>query len=298
MDFNIYEDTIYILGGKYLFDVNIKELISYIPRVKIKKFFNKNELYFYYVMFNSKLSKEIIVIYKYTPLFIFIFYLISFILKINIDFLYLIYFLPILNFIISTFLSFSVFLKKANRIEQLLNISQLKDINSIKFLPLHISLTLFCILKIINYPYMPYILVCLLFYFVFYKINKTAVNIIKYSNDDIVIALLKSDDLIFKGYMEDIVKCLKQKNSEKILIEVVSKEDINLLVPLKWQKSRNCIIKSYIKISENLDRIETLLDFSSRDIKYSRISILMDYICFIKNKVKVKSIQITILDKD
>ncbi|QCX34038.1 hypothetical protein FDN13_10140 [Caloramator sp. E03] len=301
LDFNIYGDTISILGERYILDVQIEDILNYNHRKKIKKFIFQSQMFYYtYAMYYSNLSTEILFLCKYTVPFVFVFYIISLIIKFPIDILALLYFLPILNFTIASIKSFILFLKKSKRIEQLLYINQFEGLKDINILPFYMSLTVFCIEGFINYPnfyILPNVLIAILFYFTFYYISKFAIEYIKNNNDSIVIELLKSDDLIFKEYINNIVRCLKEKKSEKILIEIIADEDINSIIPLKWQRSRKSIIRGF-KFDVNSNCLKTLLDFSKRDIKYSRIGILTDYISYMKNEINIKKIKMDIVDKD
>lgn len=301
LDFNINRDTISILGERYILDVQMMDILNYNHKKRMKKFPIQSHIFYYtYAMYYSNFSREILSLCKYTIPFYFILYVISLIIKFPMDMLALLYFLAILNFTIASIKSFILFLKKSRRIEQLLYISQFEGLRYIKILPFYIFLTVFCIEGFINYPNINIIhnmLTAILFYFAFYYMNKFTIKYIKDNNNSVVIDLLKIDDLIFKEYINEIIRCLKEKKSEKILIEIISDEDINSIIPLKWQRSRKNIIKGF-KFNVNSNRLKTVLDFSKRDIKYSRIGILTDYISYMKNEIEIKKIKMDVVDKD
>ncbi|SKA91297.1 hypothetical protein SAMN05443428_11145 [Caloramator quimbayensis] len=299
-DFNIEKDTLSILGEKYIFDISIIEILEYKSRRRIRGFKIDGDIYSYvYVAFCRIFSKNIILCIKYaTPLLFltYLFFLLKFdILRLKIDY---IFYLPIIVFISSIILSFKYLIIKQNRIEQFLYIKHQKDFKCINIFPFYMGFTAACIIQLINKNFLYSSVLGVFVFLLFFLINKSVINHIQNENNSIIIELLKFEDFYIKEYIDEVLKRLREKNSEKLLIEFVTDNNANKSVLLRWQNSRKSIIKTDIKILDNSNKIETILDFSKRDIKYSRFSILMDYLCYIKNQTKVKEIEIEVLDKD
>lgn len=199
----------------------------------------------------------------------------------------------ILVAMISVTASTVLFMSKSVRIEYLLNIYH-NNFQRVFDIPFIFSLTLFCISSLIFLPNLyiiENILAGLACFGVAFYIDEFFIKRVRSQNKDIVIELL-SEEGQFKEYIKTVLENVKEKNSEKIYIDISFDGKLKNKALARWRNSRRNIIKDEIKISINNNKISTILDLSKRDVKYSKVSILMDYICFIKGATNIKEIEI------
>lgn len=306
-DFNIYGNIMSILSGKIIYDMNINSILSFkFKRIDIQKTFDIGFLFYIYVMYYGRLEKEIALCFKTSVMVTFLLFLTSYYLKyidvLNIPMLMLGFSsLWIINFTIASVRNIIAFSNKAIRIEQLLLVYGSPDGEGIRMTSIYMGITALCFMEIISFPDLN-IIICTIIgaltFLIFSFVDKAALSWIKKENSGVVIELLNDENVVFKDYIKSAVKCLKEKNSERLSIELVTDREPDKDISWRWFKSRRGIIKNDIKTIVSSNRITTVLDLSKRDIKYSRQSILMDYICFIKMEAGIKQIKIGILDKD
>jgi hypothetical protein len=117
-------------------------------------------------------------------------------------------------------------------------------------------------------------------------------------NKDMVVELLEDLDNQTLDYIRNVVRNLKQCHAEKFYIEIVSRKKINEKSLARWKNTRNYILGQSVIVQLEDNKIIAEMDLSKRDIKYSRFSIIMDYVCFIKSIGEIQEIQVEYTKKN
>lgn len=118
------------------------------------------------------------------------------------------------------------------------------------------------------------------------------IKVIENCKQDTIIELLYDDDPQYINYIKSVLLESRLKSNEKLIIKVLSHEKLCSKVALDWSISRRHILKQEVDVKGTNNQIIAIIDLSKRDIKYSRLSIIMDYVCFIKNKIKIYEVEI------
>jgi hypothetical protein len=300
IDICIYENGIFILDERCIHEYNIEDLINRKKNRRNRNHKAKMSLFPYQYLMCTRGAKEQLGISLNISAFITLCTFIYFYYKdivselgvTNLGFaLFCLFWL--MGVIIAVTASTVLFMNKSVRIEYLLNIYH----NSFKRsfdVSIMASLTLFCISSLIFLPNLyiiENILAGLIFLVVTFYIDSFFIKKTITHNRDIVIELL-SEEGQFKDYIKTVLDSVKERNSEKIYIDISFDGKIKNKAVTRWRNSRRNIIKDDVDIRINNNKISTVLDLSKRDVKYSKISILMDYICFIKDSTNIKEIEI------
>jgi hypothetical protein len=194
-------------------------------------------------------------------------------------------------------ITFIALMNKALRIEYLLYICR-TDINNSLFSPILAGITYFCFMTLLFLPNL-YIIRCIVAGFIFsiviYFLDLAFVRKVRTQSKDVIVELL-SEEGHLKSYIRSALENIGIKSNEIISIHIVVDGKIRVKEVDRWFKSRKGIIRNDIRVIVENDKISMVMDLSKRDIKYSRLSIIMDYVCFIKGKAKIKEIQIGCFD--
>lgn len=306
IDFQIYNDEIYILDENKIYVWNYED-IFHIENLK-KKHKSKRDsvidLYAYqYLM--CFLTFDECKIYGFISSGIITFFVFIYIMlrKADLKFIktieLLVYFYWILSFLISSTINIIQCIDKSKRIEKLLYVKENYNNLNLFFYTFNVSFTGYCLMSLLLFPEFNIIYSATSFVLLFIStslLNKILIKKIDKTNNNIVIELLQATDEKIEGYIKHIIENLKNTDSEKILIDISSEDIIKTNVIEAWYTSRKAVIRQEIKYTADENKLTVVLDFSKRDNKYSRYSILMDYICFVKNKIKIKEIKISCLE--
>lgn len=307
VDINLDEEQIQILDQKCIYTWNLTEILDISTiRKRKEKTDDFNSVPYQYAMYMNGLKSETIKSFKFTvPIFMlilgYLFYRGLFkgsspflVTGISLCCLWLI------NFTAASVKNIIGFMDKSRRIDELLNIYSLDEDGRSLIMPLIMAVNIWTFTILFLYPESSIILSSLLGGLVFlltYIADISVSRSVKSQRDNISIELLDSDNQRFGEYVRKAVDCLKERGSNNIFIELVFAGFIEEDSIIRWIKSRSPIIgkEPIFTINNNLIKLE--LDFSKRDIKYSRYSILMDYISYLGREGKIKEIQIGILNK-
>ena len=305
-DFNIKGHDIYMLDGRDIYKWNISDIL-FCPNKKHNKHYKKDQglLSYQYLMYSEGLVHQLESNFKLTIPFalaglIVLFYAASeTLLPVYNTFLFGICFLWIVHFTTAISKNIFFFLDKAARIHQLLEIYCVNSLPKPYKMPLFCAITAFSFLYLILYP-KPNIFYSLIFstvvFWVFYIIEKKSIDLIKIKNSEVIIELLHEDDESFIEYLKASIEQLRRKNCEKYCIDILIDGILKDNIIQKWAQSRRGIINEIDEAVIQKDKIRAVLDMNKRDIKYSRLSIIMDYICFTKREVNIREIQIGLKD--
>ncbi|EYE89595.1 hypothetical protein Q428_01875 [Fervidicella metallireducens AeB] len=306
IDFQIFNDEIYILDENRIYVWNFAEI--FLAENLKKRYKNKRDsvidLYAYqYLM--CFLTFDECKIYGFISSGIITFFLFIYIIirKSDLRFIktieLLIYFYWILSFLISSTINIIQCIDKSKRIEKLLYVKENYNNLNLFFYTFNISFTGYCLMSLLLFPEFNIIYSALTFIVLFTStslLNKILIKKIDKTNNNIVIELLQATDEKIEGYIKHIIENLKNTDSEKIMIDISSEDIIKTNVIEAWNVSRKAVIRQEVKYTADANKLTVILDLSKRDNKYSRYSILMDYICFVKNKIKIKEIKISCLE--
>lgn len=300
-DFDIYEDNIYILNGKCIYRLKCRDLtLLEGGKSSIDLRPNLEFLYYRYHIYSKGLRDEIIFSLLssiFITIAVFVFLKNKYMEYINgYDLLIILccFYVITAYFIASTKNIFRMG-KKESRIEYLLSSCREFKFKNELMVPLFFGATAFAMVELGMYPEWNFVLPFMLLILtssVFYGIEYLCIKKIKAINKDMVVELLEDSDTQTTDYIKRVVSDLKQVNVENLSIEIVSGRKIKKKYLERWKSTRNYILGKNIIVRLEDNKIITEMDLSKRDIKYSRFSIIMDYVCFIKSLGEIKEIQV------
>lgn len=129
----------------------------------------------------------------------------------------------------------------------------------------------------------------------------TSLNKLKNKMDNVVFELLcfdTDDNEVFR-MIRRRVQQLRKAGVEKYSIRFRIKDGIeNKAIDLikRWSILRRKITGDEGKLYNGKSNIEFELDLKNRDIRYSRLSVIEDFICYIKNTINLSSLDIETVD--
>jgi hypothetical protein len=127
-------------------------------------------------------------------------------------------------------------------------------------------------------------------------INNAAQRKIALLYSDVIIELLEDNDIQVKKYIKNLSENMNRDNVNMLKINIVSDNDIDTDIAALWLKSRKFILKNEIQWVVNQNHLTAMLDLTYRDIKYSKYNIIMDFVCYAREKIRVKELKIEIVD--
>lgn len=301
IDFDIYKGIIYILWGRSIYTFNCDEVmgIEY-SKASINFGLNIELLYYRYYMYSQGLKDQI----KFSLFAAFVPSMMIYIFLNNSFFQYIrgfsrlrlsVYLYIIIFYFIASVKNIFTMGIKEFRIEYLLSSFRECDFKKEFEVPLFFGLTSYAMVEIGMYPYYNILASALVLLFtalLFYGIECLCAKKIKVMNRDMVVELLEDSDIQTFDYIRKVVKNLRQNHLEKLYIEIVSNKRIDEGSLNRWKNSRSYIIGQSVIVNIEDNKIIAEMDLSKRDIKYSRFSIIMDYVCFIKSIGQIKEIQV------
>lgn len=301
MDFDIYNDNIYILDGRNVYTWRCCDLTCLDgSKYSIKLGLSLDFLYYRYHIYSKGLRDQIkfsLLAAAVPTILIYIFLSNLFFQYINgFDLLRITWCLYIIiSYFIASIKNIFTMGKKESRIEYLLNSSREYEYKKNYEIPLFFGVAAFAIVEFGKYPksdIITSILVLLLTSLVFYGIDYLCIKNIKTMNKDMVVELLEDLDNQTFDYIRNVVRNLKQGHAEKFHIEIISRKKISEKSLARWKNTRNYILGQSVMVYLEDNKIIAEMDLSKRDIKYSRFSIIMDYVCFIKSIGEIQEIQV------
>jgi hypothetical protein len=304
VDFSLLDGSVYILDGRNITVISFEDMLGVFQRLDYSLFRISFDYVFYqHIMFTKTMMKNIK--YSLVPSLIISLAVYIFLIRGSIagfDSLFHEILLAGSVFCIFTYIATSIqnilaLGDKSWRIERLLEMYNGKGGFAELYLPpLYMSVVSFSLAYLLLYPparasYS--LMVAAIAMILSSAFSVTAYRRIKNQEPDIIVDLLKDDDIEVQGYIKTVVENLKLKKSEVLRIDILTfdgKEKLD--IANRWAKTRKGIIRGDIALSSGAGNITAIIDLSKRDIRYSRFTIIMDYICYIKRKVNIKEIQI------
>lgn len=299
--FDIYKDNVYILNERNIYTFRCRDIIcSEESKASINLGFNFDFLYYKYHIYSKGLKDQIrfsLFAAAIPSVLIYIFLRNMFHNYTNhFDLLRVTFYLYIIiSYFIASIKNIFAMGQKERRIEYLLGSSKEYEFKKRFEVPFFFGVTTSAIVEFGTYPKLDIIasmIVLLLTGSVFYGIDYLCIRNIKIMNRDMVVELLEDVDIQTFDYIRKVVRNLRQGHAERFNIEIISSKKINEKSLDRWRNTRRDILGHNIKVHLEENKIVTEMDLSKRDIKYSRFSIIMDYVCFIKSIGEIKEIQV------
>ena len=290
-DFIVSNNEIYILSGKNIYTYDIENFINYKFRSNMKiTLDNTKAPYLYFTFLNVILDKFHIGIILSFLLYTFIY---------SLDYVYLnstktIPLIWTMSTLISLGLGFFSFKKKSTRVMYLLSIQKNYIEESFqRFLFIStIFISIISLLFIDNLRIISFMILGITLGLI-YILDSYFKKTFNYKKEDIVIGLLKGDKSLHKN-IKKLMSYSKGRN--KVLVNIKVKNNFNKKYLCKWNESRLFILGkclSYIFLDKTF---VSIVDFSSRDIRYSKTSIVEDLICYIEEEGKIEEINVMWVD--
>lgn len=300
VDINIIDELVYILDGRKIYCIDIDDIIFYIPgNKKINFGIDLSAFSYIYMMYTLEFKKNFSSNIKLKTGINMVVFIILFSDNINLNkLLFGIWFCVFFTFIISITKSLFVLSNKGERIERLLKINENENFNWYGA-QIYIGLLIYCVVvALIPKNFINMFIGFVSSFGVVLAISHLAINVIKKINEDIIIELLSEENNTYIEKIKSLLSKITEKKNEKFCINILADQKPMNNIITHWAQSRKHILQEEVVIKIMDDRITIILDLSKRNVKYSRLSILMDYICYVKNKMQIKKIEIDYFDKE
>ncbi len=290
-DIIVLSNNIYILNSKKIYTYDVESFINYKFKSKTKvNLDNTKASYIYFTFLNVILDKFHIGIILAFLLYTFIY---------SLDYVYLnsikgISLIWTLATVISLVLGFISFKKKSTRVMYLLNIQKdcIKE-SFQRFLFIStIVVSIISLLFIDNLRIISFIILGIILSLM-YVLDSYFKKTFNYKKEDIVVGLLKGDKSLHKN-IKQLMNYSKGKN--KVLVNIKVKNNFNKKYLCKWNKSRLFILGKCLNYIFLDKTFISIVDFSNRDIRYSKTSIIEDLICYIEEEGKIEEINVMWVD--
>ncbi|CCJ34561.1 hypothetical protein [Caloramator australicus] len=279
VDVQVYDDKIFVLNKDLIYEFNFKEFLY--GKEWLLYNLQTDILKYKYLLYSVGLKKDLIIDFSFSLINSFIIVLVTH----QRDFKLFLSIFGINYFIISNILNFTHLLFKDERINRILEIF---DYNiNLTLVPFSFFIYFSSIFNL--YFKFKWQILIMLFFLILgdYYICRS----IKGKKFDYAVELLEYKNEGLRLYIMDRIEELLKLGKSKVFVSI-SIDKLNSDILARYQKTRKVILRdgfSY-QISNNI--INSTIDFTKRDIRYSRFSILMDYFSFIRNYTKINEIRI------
>lgn len=304
VDFNLYEENIYVMDRKRIINFAVEE----IKCIKSKKRETKHNgsadlICCAYMMYSTGSIMNILesILPSFLLSTIIILLVNDVYVKNEIRYLFplWIYALPFLSYIFVSIKNTLSILDKTKRVEFLLKLCGSTPDNTYMAIPFYNFAFIVSFFSILLYPndgsYITIVAstLFLLVDFCFLWFSKRRLESLK---DNIVVELLDECDGKIRRYINEVTNIIRENRTEKLSISITTGKKIGQKKINKWLESRKFVVGDGVSISINEKEVSTCIDLSTRNIKYSRYGIIMDYISFIAKLSDIRDIRVTIMD--
>lgn len=279
VDFQVYDDRIYVLNKDSIFEFDFKEFTE--SKQWLWNDLQIDILKYKYLLYSIGLKKSFFIDFLLSLLNSLIIILVTH----QRDLKLLFSLFGINYFIISNILNFTHLLFKEERINRILEIFDYRI--NLTLVPFAFFIYFSSIFNLyFNFKWQ---ILIMLFFLILgdYYICKS----IKGKKLDYAVELLEYKNEGLRLYIMDRIEELLRLGKSRVLISI-SIEKLNKDILKGYQKTRKVILKDGFSYHISNNTITSTIDFSKRDIRYSRFSILMDYFSFIRNYTKINEIKI------
>lgn len=304
-DIHVVNDQIYILSGKTIVSMDIKKLEevarhpAYGFRIR-----NKDSYSYEYLMYTKSMRNQ--VPSSVLPAVIFS-SLITILLMVTEQIYFESYlqqglfqmFMAIIGvYLISSLRNITKMADKCSRVDCLLGLYNESGSFTSKYaFPLLAASTVFAFVYLLGFPDIGKLYACIsgtLAFLLFSILQVESLRKLRLEKDDVIVELLRDDDLETEMAIRAALRSMKSQGCEKMLINIATTDKTIIRRIDRWANTRKSIIGEVGPAVIDKDTISVTLDFSKRDIRYSRFSIAMDYISYIRkySPINVMDIQI------
>ncbi|KRQ87653.1 hypothetical protein ABG79_00454 [Caloramator mitchellensis] len=279
-DIKKIDNNIAILEKKHLLVYKLDELLKFDNKIEFKV--DTNILKYRYLLYSNALINNLKVDVSLAMIIVILVYLIY---DIKYSFKFIFSLFGINYFIVSSINNFFKLKRKSKRVEVLLNV--FKRRNSFTIIPIVIVLYFYSVLSIYFKLDWKIVFLFLIASFGDYTICKT----INSNNINYSVELLEYNNEGLRLYLKDRIAELMENECEKVEINIRVKNFEKDYIK-KWKNTRDAILYNGFDYRIIKNDILAHIDFNKRDIKYSRYSILMDFITSIKENYEIDEIKI------
>ena len=304
-DFQVFNDQIYILSGKNIVSMDIRALeeISCHPAhgLHIK---NKDTFSYEYLMYTKSMRNH--VPSSVLPAVIFS-SLVTILLMATEQVHFKSYlqqglfelFMSVIGvYLISSLWNITKLVDKSSRVDYLLDLYNESGSLASKYaFPLLVASTVFAFVYLLGFPDMGCLHACISgasAMVLFTALQVGCLRKLRLEKDDVIVDLLRDDDLETEVAIRSILKSMKSRGCEKMLINIATDDKAIIRRIDRWANTRRGIIGGVGPAVVDGHIVSVTLDFSKRDIRYSRFSIAMDYISYIRKCAAISIMDIQI----
>jgi hypothetical protein len=301
-DLQVFNDQIYMLSGKAIMSIDIKaleEMVQYPAYgLHIK---NRDSFSYEYLMYTKSMRNQ--VLSSMLPAVVFSSF-ITILLMITGQIYFESYlqqgifqlFMAIVGvYLISSMRNITDLVDKSLRVDNLLGLyNESGSIASRYAFPLLASGTILSFIYLLGFPgtgRLYSLIAGALSMIIFSSLQIQSLRKLKLEKDDVIVELLRDDDLETEMAIRAALRSMKSQGCEEMLINIATVDKAIVHRIDRWASTRKGIIGEMSPAVTSNNIISVTLDFSKRDIRYSRFSIAMDYISYLK-----KSAIISIMD--
>lgn len=304
-DFQVFNDQIYILSGKDIVSMDIRALEE-ISRRPAHGFHmkNKDSFSYEYLMYTKSMRNH--VPSSVLPAVIFS-SLITILLMVTGQVHFKSYlqqgvfelFMSVIGvYLISSLRNITKLVDKSSRVDYLLDLYNESGSLASKYaFPLLASSTVFAFIYLLGFPDMGGLYAWIsgaLAMALFTALQVGSLSKLKLEKDDVIVELLRDDDLETEMAIRAALRSMKSRGCEKMLINISTDDKAVVHRIDRWANTRRGIIGGVGPAVVDGHVISVTLDFSKRDIRYSRFSIVMDYISYIRKCAAISIMDIQI----
>ncbi len=302
-DLQVFNDQLYLLSGKSIMSMDVEELeeLADVPAYGMHKR-NREHLSYEYLMYTRSMRSQ--AISSVLPGVIFS-SLITLMLMITGQIAFAGYLqqgeFQLLMAVVGVYLiaslkNITALADKASRVDSLLSLYNESGSLASRFaFPCLASFTIFAFVYLLGYPGIGSMygwIAGAVAMIMFSAIQIRSLRKLKREKDDVIVELLREDDLETEMSIRAVLRSMKRQGCEEMLIKIATEDKAIMRRINKWASTRKGIIGDLKPAQKGEDTISVTLDFSRRDIRYSRFSIAMDYISYLKNSTIISAMDI------
>ncbi|MCX7903301.1 MAG: hypothetical protein N2486_02210 [Caloramator sp.] len=279
VDVQVYDDNIFILNKDTIYGFKLDEFI-YVKELLWNNL-QIDILKYKYLLYSVGLRRDFIIDFSLSLINSFIVVLVTH----QRDFELFLSLFGINYFIISNILNFTQLFFKDERIDRILEIFNYNT--NLTLVPFSFFIYFSSIFNL--YFELKWQILIMLFFLVL--ADSYICWSIKGKKFDYAVELLEYKNEGLRLYIMDRIEELLKLGKNKVSISITI-DKLNSDILKRYQKTRKVILNDGFSYQINDGTINSIIDFSKRDIRYSRFSILMDYFSYIRNYTKINEIKI------
>lgn len=302
-DLQVFKDQVYLLSGKTIISMDINALEEMARQTVYGLHIrNKDSLSYEYLMYTKSMRRQ--VFSSILPAVIFSsFITILLLMTGQICFesylqqgIFQLFMAIIGVYLISSLRNIKDLLDKSTRVDNLLGLyNESSSLASKYAFPLMAASTAFAFVYLLGFPGLLRLYAWIagaLAMILFSILQIKSLRKLKLEKDDVIVELLRDDDLETEMAIRATLRSMKSQGCEEMLINIASVDKAIIRRVDRWASTRKGIIGEVAPAVIDNNIISVKLDFSKRDIRYSRFSIAMDYISYLRKCTAISTMDI------